>query len=522
MPSLGLGLGIQRALMGRGIPVPVFNELIFDEFTDTNGTLLTAHTIAPTNTISGAWAFISQSFDIQSGKAITSAAGGRVVVDAGISDGFIASIDTTIADQGGVLLRAFDNDNWIGVTVSNSTSKFSIYKRVAGSVTNLFESSALSATPSAVVLKVTVNGEHINVNWNDGEKIADVYVPELISNELHGLYGGISNATADNFKLIESNLVLVAPAAFTETTGTTRQSEYIQTSVAANWSMSTDASKVVINGFTNYPIGSIGLAKLGYRINGGAWSNLGPSAVGAFQGVITMPSGTNTLEIINGSQSKSGSTVIGTWVESAYPSDGSVFTADTNPSNEANQIILYGDSITAGGNSTNRPYEGYGVVLRGLVSNPVTHEAWGQRTLNDDCSTAGAIDTFVAKIAAVTPTIVWLGIGTNDYGLAAQTAASFEAQYDALLADLVVALPSAKIYCATPIHRTVETANGLGDTLGDYRTAISNAVTTIADADVTFVDTSAWLVDGDLDDGVHPTTAGHVIMAAQIDSVLNP
>ena len=98
---------------------------------------------------------------------------------------------------------------------------------------------------------------------------------------------------------------------------------------------------------------------------------------------------------------------------------------------------------------------------------------------------------------------------------------SFESQYEELLTDLTTALPSAKIYCASPIHRTDESANSFGDTTGDYRTAISNAVTTIADADVLYVDTSSWLGDSDLADGIHPTTAGHAIMASEIASTIN-
>jgi lysophospholipase L1-like esterase len=309
---------------------------------------------------------------------------------------------------------------------------------------------------------------------------------------------------------------------FYESTQTIDQSSYIETNVGARWEIVTDASSIDVESFTSLIQARNAIAKIGYRINGGAWASFGPSTQDTSSiETIALPAGSNAVEFINGIQTTEGtSNVDGTWVQSVSPSPGTTSFTSVVATNLANQLVIYGDSITAGGNATNLPYEGYPIVLRDAISNPVTVEAWGYRTLYEDCNTAGLIDTFVAKLAAVSPTSIWLAIGTNDYALNKQSAANFETMYAALLADLVVALPSTKIYCASPVHRTSEVANTFGDTTGDYRTAISNAVTTTADADVTYVDTSAWLVDGDLDDGVHPTTAGHAIMASQIQTAL--
>jgi hypothetical protein len=75
------------------------------------------------------------------------------------------------------------------------------------------------------------------------------------------------------------------------------------------------------------------------------------------------------------------------------------------------------------------------------------------------------------------------------------------------------------IYCQTPLVRSVESANGSGSTLGDYRTQIATAVSSRT-AFATLVDGTAILTTADLDDGVHPTTAGHAAYAAYVGGVL--
>ena len=370
---------------------------------------------------------------------------------------------------------------------------------------------ATSGTTSFVDMRI--GGEKTGVTTY-GNSVIDTLV----------FYAGDKTADRDGIvRLLIANSQLFITALgsdFGLTTATSWDTDYTYTSVGASLIISTDATSLTAGCTSSYATGNESLAKIGYRINGGAWSNFGPVAVpGDGSASIAMPAGTNTIEFINGGQARPSSDVIGTFLTTVDPV-GSTFMNITSGSDLSNQCVVYGDSITAGGNSTNRPYEGYPIVLRELIANPVTVEAWGWRALFDDCSSAGAIDTFVAKIAAVSPTIVWLAIGTNDYGLDKQNAANFETMYANMLADLVVALPSAKIYCASPIHRTDETANSFGDTTGAYRTAISNAVTTTSDPDVSYVDTSSWLVDGDLDDGVHPTTAGHAIMASQIEAII--
>jgi phospholipase/lecithinase/hemolysin len=67
--------------------------------------------------------------------------------------------------------------------------------------------------------------------------------------------------------------------------------------------------------------------------------------------------------------------------------------------------------------------------------------------------------------------------------------------------------------------RTTETANGSGSTLGNYRTQIATAVSTRTGF-ATLVDGTAIMTTASLVDGVHPTTAGHLLYANYVKSIL--
>ena len=59
-----------RPPAGPGLAVATgVTTLILDQFTDTNGTLLTAYTIAPINTPGASWGFLANQFEIQSNRA---------------------------------------------------------------------------------------------------------------------------------------------------------------------------------------------------------------------------------------------------------------------------------------------------------------------------------------------------------------------------------------------------------------------------------------------------------------------
>lgn len=311
---------------------------------------------------------------------------------------------------------------------------------------------------------------------------------------------------------------LAASDLFDTGTTSTPSASYILASPFSRWVWTTDAAEVWIKGYTNLYSNFATWAYLAVLSNGSLVGTIAASADGVFAGKLALPAGAKTVEIVSSLQSKPSSTVIGTFPTCVYFFGGSSNgTAMQSPS-ASGRLLIYGDSIAVGANATAPTTEGWATLLRAYRGN-VALEAWGYRSLNDDASDGTARAAFVTQMASYSPSIIWLAIGTNDYGLNKWTAANFGTAYAALLDDLHTALPSATIYCQTPLVRSTETANGSGSTLGNYRTQISTAQSTRS-AYAVLVDGSAILTTGDLDDGVHPTTEGHALYYAAVKTTL--
>lgn len=304
-----------------------------------------------------------------------------------------------------------------------------------------------------------------------------------------------------------------ADNAYTDTEIGTDGDEFIVTSDAARLVFSTAATSMTVVSYNDiygtYPT----FTKIGVIRNGTVLTNIAPGAAGAVNSTVALAGGAQTIELINGLQSKP-SDLIGTYVRRVeFNAAATRVTQPTTP-----RIVAYGDSIAVGANATNPPTAGVWQLVRDAYNGSLVIEGWGYRSLYDDCNTSELRAAFVAHLAGLSPDIIWLAIGTNDYGLNKWSAASFGTAYAALLDDLNTALPSATIYCQTPIERTTETANGSGSTLGDYRTQITTASNARSGYCVTVDGTAAGYpqAPGDLDDGVHPTTAGHALYGAAV------
>lgn len=264
--------------------------------------------------------------------------------------------------------------------------------------------------------------------------------------------------------------------------------------------------------FTNFPA----LTQIGVWVDGVFDSSLAPGATGAESFDLEFSAGQKTIEIVAGPTSRPAAAVLGTFVQSVT---GNAALTEVNDV-AAERLLIYGDSITVGdGCGETVQEDAWAVLVRQSFSGSVALEAWGSRSLHEDCNTSGLRAEFVAKVAKRNPTILWLAIGTNDYGLDdTWSAADFGTAYAALLDDLHTALPGAAIYAQTPILRSSEPENAFGDTLGEYRTAISNACT--GRAWVTLVDGSAFLTTDDLADGTHPNVTGHGKIATAVLAAL--
>lgn len=315
-----------------------------------------------------------------------------------------------------------------------------------------------------------------------------------------------------------SNPFIAAPSTFDETGAATPDADFVRTSAFANTTWTTRATVLKIQHtndiYTSYPQ----YADLVVNVDGAFYQQIVAGANGLGTSTVFLPAGNKTIEIVCGLQSRPG--VVGSTVFGMFPiSFASNAPMERVTVSQSNRLVIYGDSISVGGNTSIAARDGWAMKIRSAAPYPVGVEGFGFRALNDDCSDSTARAAFVAKIVAWNPAKLWIAIGSNDYGLNRWSAASFGTAYAALLDDLHAALPSMAIYCQTPVVRATENANGSGSTLGDYRTQISTAVSSRS-AWATLVDGTAIMTTGSLVDGVHPGDAGHVLFANYVKTVL--
>ena len=301
---------------------------------------------------------------------------------------------------------------------------------------------------------------------------------------------------------------------------TTQRTEYRECSPFARWKFTTDAPRIFIKGYCNiysqYPT----VAHLGLKING-AYQTLTCTADGINTFDVSMGNGSKTIEIIAGAQSKPSTTLLGTFPVAVYPYGSANAPSETAPS-ASNTIVMYGDSITSGSFADYPTSEAAAVLVRAAYGGSVLVEAWGYRALKDDGTDATARQTFSTRLASYNPSKIWLAIGTNDYGSSngLWSAADFGTAYADLLDKLHTDISGATIYCQSPLIRTTETANlNHSNTLDDYRAQISTAAAARSGY-CTYVNGKTILSTSDLTDGVHPSTAGHLLWANAIKSAM--
>lgn len=370
----------------------------------------------------------------------------------------------------------------------------------------------------------------ISSNGGSGNTTADLYLASRASTSLffsgHVLRLIIFNRmlTDRERRQVEAQLAALYGITYTQTCTylnsdlvdnvyNTVANDYLQSSPLARMAFATEATAVTVEAYTDYYASFPALSSIGVRVNGADSSTQAFSANNSLRYFgLTLAGGAKEVEVISGPQSIPVATKIGNWIRAVHVT-GAASGRDTRyPC-----LKIYGDSITVGGNATSPTLDAWTEKLRQAWQTAngggETIEAWGARSLYSDANTGGLRAVFVTQLALFGPSIIWLSIGTNDYGLNLWTAANFGTAYAAVLDDLHATLPNATIYCQTPIERTapaVETANGLGSTLENYRTQISTAVGTRGPWAVLQAGTGILTAVVDYDtDGIHPNTAGH-------------
>lgn len=293
---------------------------------------------------------------------------------------------------------------------------------------------------------------------------------------------------------------------------------YRRTSPFCRAAYTTSATSVSVTLYNNLFSANPANAEAAVWVNGAWFQSLYPAADGLTVHEVTLPDGDKLVEIVGGSQvvNPGPGDPLGTWLAGVEFNASAVSAPADAPG-----IAAYGDSITMGGEATPRLQYAWLLRLRASLTPSISAEGYGGGSLFLDGSTVLGRETLASRISATDPWAVWLAIGTNDYFTAAWDATDFGAAYGDLMDKIHAKLPTAAIYAQSPIVRAVESANALGSTLGDYRSAISACCASRPWS--TYVDGAPMLTVGDLTaGGVHPTTAGHGVYATYVQGILAP
>lgn len=179
--------------------------LILDEFTDTDGVVLSAHTISPTNVPGASWTYIGGDVNyvrVLSNKIHSHAGSFKSIysLDVGEANCKLSADYTCGIGLCGFSLRIMDYDNYIYVYIDGSTERLVFYRRIAGTSTLLksFDISSVYTGGNVVLFTVTLSDSLITANF--GDLTTDVTEVALKTNTKHGVYfGGGNECYLDNY-----------------------------------------------------------------------------------------------------------------------------------------------------------------------------------------------------------------------------------------------------------------------------------------------------------------------------------
>lgn len=185
------------------------------------------------------------------------------------------------------------------------------------------------------------------------------------------------------------------------------------------------------------------------------------------------------------------------------------------PQLSSQRFVAIGDSITCGYiNASDPHFRSWPARLRTQYQGTVALLANGGEELFNVAPDAATQASFAFGVAQMQPTDVLIALGVNDFLQAHWAAAAFGVAYAAVVDNIHVYAPYARVWCQSPLLLSApasEAANGAGSTLGNYRTQIQ----TIGQAGARapwchFVDgTGGTFPQTQGSDGIHPTLDGH-------------
>jgi hypothetical protein len=239
---------------------------------------------------------------------------------------------------------------------------------------------------------------------------------------------------------------------------------------------------------------------------------------------IAIPSSTTSIIVRN---SPRGSITDHAYGTTATFSGGAVRPTATAP---AHRLVIVGDSVANGWNSTIPGTQGWAVQLKNARANGrVTIYGWGGYAFANEAAITGWLANFSTRIASLCD-----GTVSNDivFGLCINDAmgggwsggggsAGYAAAVGALLDAIHALVPAAHIWLWGP-HTCTNTLGSAEATVGPYRTAELGEVTGRTSY-CTAIDASAWTVAMDNTDAthLHPNTSGHATLYSNMRTALS-
>jgi len=183
------------------------------------------------------------------------------------------------------------------------------------------------------------------------------------------------------------------------------------------------------------------------------------------------------------------------------------------PARPATIIAFTGDSITHGAIASKEINSwAYGVAAT---------KGWQMKNFAN--GSAQAVPSQGSALAGCGASRATLMIGYNDWN-GNVALATYQANVLAELQNMRTALPTAKIYAITPIYTTNTGANTNGDTIANFRTAMSNAFTAWADGNSTLVNGLSLMTNSSTrlaDASVHPNDLGASEIVTNLSAIIS-
>lgn len=186
------------ASRGKNFGSPAPAVLILDEFTDPNGTAITAHTIAPTNIPATSWTNLGGAWTIQD-NAARPPSDSTVICESGKANVTISAKFTALNWAGIALRVSAALTGWF-IRPADTDNKLTIYEGDGVSFYTKRAEQTLDIT-DGITVTVAANGSTITVTSDQGHSLSYASATRNQTVTTHGLHGMSDTERIDNFKV---------------------------------------------------------------------------------------------------------------------------------------------------------------------------------------------------------------------------------------------------------------------------------------------------------------------------------